>query len=1250
MNISIKNAFANNLKNIDVMIPVGKITALTGVSGSGKSTLLKDVLYAYGARNLTRTSIKTIKKALAIDRTPGVEKISNLQVPMLIDVKNSVSNSNSTLSTISGITDLLRSAFVDSGKIRCSACGSIIIRDYDSIEHYIVDLEINEHFDEALSKIEKHGSIDDIAYFDKNYKATREKTKQLYATIKFKLNKVGEQFILEFNKAFGCDIKVVSKNTGNTYEFRTEIECNRCFSLNPTLLRNRMSFITDYRKGGGACRCCSGKGKIYHLNLDAFFGDDSSSLLDGASKYINEKGLKYTTVTEKFLMALFKTHNVDIKTRVKDFPSDFFNVLMYGSDQTISFRDRIGGSKKLCFRGIANYLQEIHLEGKVSELFEEHTCDSCKGTRFDIATNSLTLSDTTLTTFMLMSLDELNCWCRQNIEAVSDTCKVYIKGILDYTNNYHQLSCGHLALYRATNTLSGGELQRIRIGTLLSSKVRGVCYLLDEPSSGLHYFDIEKMINLLREVCDCGNTVILVEHNKMVISLCDHIVDLGPAGGINGGEVLFSLPIDKITEGATLTTKMLSEDSVVMPLEHVSKSEDIVYIDLKNVCDNNLKNISVRIPRDSYSVICGVSGSGKTTLARDVLFKRIQEADHHFGFDDVDYLAQAEKHVSSSSTISSVLDIGKLISTIYSKASNNAIDKSCFLLSAKKGKCKYCNGIGYMLTPEGEPIGECEACNGMGFDKDVSSVKVSGLSIFEFYNKSINELKDFFIDQRLLDIFELASKVGVDYLSFSRTTKSLSKGELQRIYLMKTLLKKTENHMIILDEPSRGLPASDKYKLASILLELANKGNTIVAVEHDPDMIRNSNYIIELGGTGVEGGVLLFQGKTSDIVKADTPISKVLNGFELTRGTFVHSEVRKIQIRNSVQNLEFMPNAVYRCSEDKDIIAESADKNLREFLSIAIPGNIMFSRNGNIDLVAEAPLTQTVDFGKGIKVDDTVAEILDLRRLICDEVLRETGNDINKYVFDQGSPTGKCSCCNGEGRVWTVDEGLFIQNSALSTSCKKFLRNRSDYKLICQAFKSRDIDLTHNVLDVSKKDSLYLFWGEDNTYDSDELSFQWSGLIPLFILNHSHYPDSESDKAFRNKKKIVCPLCNGKRLKPAYSDLKCDGIAYSEMMSLPVCKLLNKLNDNGSQYIVELIKRLEWINRFGLGANPIGIKLSELDSKDAAMIKLISLYFDGILDLGIIIKSFATLDEEKRAMADSIINLLTKTNTVWVVS
>lgn len=1253
MNIQVENAYEHNLKNISVTIPIGKIVGITGVSGSGKSTLLKNVLAAYGARAFTRISTKTVKNELNISNHIKVSNIKNLPQTMFIDVKSSVRNSASTVSTISGIHETLRSLFTDFSISECPFCGNSVNICFDKKTTFTVDLEVNELFTSAKDYISACGCILSEQYYDKSGNLTTSEKKKALSTLVFYLENPTIKTIKDFNKEYRCRINITLEQSGIVFDAIREVECNSCHHILPVKNRSRMSFNTLYLDGGGACQTCNGTGKITTFDYDKIILDKNKSLFNGAVAFVDSKGIKYTTITEKFLIALYATWNKRIDIPLSELTDEETYILFYGSPQTIKFSDRIGGKKEIAFHGIANYLKEAYLSGKGTKNLEpfisETVCHDCQGSRIDKLISTFKYHDKALSELLTMTIGELIEWI-ETLTNLSDDEKIYVERLKRKLKNYRRISCEHLSLSRASATLSGGELQRIRLCSLLNANISGVCYLLDEPSSGLHYQDIEKLGMLFVDICHRGNSIIMVEHNAKLLSYCEYIIDMGPKGGCYGGNVLLQDKSENLynyeTETAKLLTGRLNSIDNRLNIECTKAQK---YMSFSNVTENNLKNISVEIPLNKLTSVCGVSGSGKTSFVKFIVYKQLAMILSTYGFEGVDYLGQDRFRNSSASTVGSLLKINEYVAKIFEKSTG--IPKNSFMPGKQEGKCLSCSGKGILLSEIGEELGICDKCSGKGYDSKVLNSLWNGYNIYEINNMPFSELKYNTDDKKLKEIAEFGDLLGVGYLSFSRLGKSLSKGEYQRISLINTLVGKIKNRLIILDEPSKGMHYADVLKLVKALQQIIKQGNTVLIVEHNPLLIKNSDYVIEFGGTGVAGGYLIFSGEPHKML--NTPTAKMLNEENIALSYFEtnqSSEEQAIIIRNNGERIILPSYKMHSLSDTDGIILQAAQRTMEDFLSVAIPNNIFFSKSKGADFIEQMPLSRIIDFTEKTQINTSVGMAVGISSILSNIAGNlDCALDELRYVFDELSPTGKCNKCFGSGYVHSISIDYFLENGELSSACKKFLRTSTDFSEFKKVLKKENnIDLSKKYCDMSELEQKTLFWGANDYFDIKGKVIHWDGIIPIFLKQHKYYPDEAAAKVFKNRQLEICPICNGKRLKNAYANKLVGGLTYKQWFTFKIEQLAALLQNQQNSFIeIHQIKNcLELFIKLGLGQLCLSDTISQLNGIELGKLKIISTLHNLIYGTVIVIRNEKVLDEKDQILIHKLLEQITSSNTV----
>ena len=1253
MDIQIIKAHENNLKDISVNIPIGTITGITGVSGSGKSTLLRDVIAAYGARRFTNTSTKTIKDAINISDHIAVEDIQHLPQTMFIDVKSSVNNPMSTVSTISGIHETLRNLFVEFGTTTCPFCASHIGFNYEAGTIFEANLEINELFAQAYDYIQTLGTICEEYYFDKDQKPTKSKKSRAFSTLRFVMYRPNRSLVQSFNKQFRCRLNIFLEDRNHSFDALREVACKHCRAILPSLSRSRVSFNTSYYEGGGACRVCSGSGKTIEIDYRRLIIDERKGILDGAISFVSDKGIKYTTITEKFILAVLAKMGKNGKTALSELSEDDRRILFLGSSEIIKFTDRIGGKKELSFEGIANYLKQAFEQGKGTKtllpLMDESECKNCNESRIDPLIDTFKYHGKTLSNLLMMTIDQLYSFlsCLDDIKSGEST---YLSRLLRKLGNYIRVSCGHLALNRSSNTLSGGELQRIRLCSLLNSNVTQVCYLLDEPSSGLHYQDIENLGQLLRDLCTNGNSIIMVEHNAKLLGYCEYIVDMGPKGGAEGGNVLIQDRIGALEKYNTVTAEALT-GRLQEEADAFSEIETSRYISFSNVCVNNLKSISVEIPIGKFTTICGISGSGKSTFVKYVV-KQTTKNPSEYGFDAIEFIGQARSLNAATSTVGTMLKLNDYIAKTYEK--ETGISKNCFLPGKSDGKCSVCNGKGVILSEAKEFLGICGQCQGKGYGEQTLAATWNGMNIFEIFNIPFTELKSRISDKKIRQIAEFGELLGVGYLSLARAAKTLSKGELQRVALIGVLADKTRDRLIVLDEPSKGMHIADTIKLLKAVRLVVENKNTVIAVEHNPTMIKHSDYMLEFGGTGTTGGYLIFNGKPSDI--GDTPTGKMIKANQVLpvedKGRIVNiSNPREFVFETEKATLRFAPHSVYYLEEESQIVLDIARRATEDFLSVAIPNNIFFSKSKADAIKGNVPLMKIVDFSEKTYLNVSVGKALGIATILS-ELASKEGAILSRYVFDESSPTGKCGNCGGKGYVFSVPKDFFVSGNELSAACKRFLKNSTDFVAHKKHLKKKcGIDLDKNIESMTTIESNVLWWGYAEYFEVDGKFSKWDGIIPTFLRQHKYYPDELSTIIFKEKTQQPCPVCNGNCLEENYEKMQALGLSYKQWHSLMISELFDFIKSIETHSLSErkLLSILQALMDCGLENIQITNSLQQLSPSAVGKIKVISELFNGTYGSGIVIANLECLQSSEQEWSRSAFDMLSEHCTVWVL-
>lgn len=1253
MDIKVKNANEHNLKNISVSIPMYQITGITGVSGSGKSTLLRDILAAKGAINYSLIHTKTVRDALRSSDYVKADSIDNLPQTIFIDVNRTVKNASSTVSTISGIHELLRNLFTEIGENYCELCGNRTFEILTSDTVFLADIVYDEKYSEIQTYIQNRGKLIKVNFYDKAGKPAK-KSNISFATIEFTLNKPNDNSIRKFNREFGTSIYIKSDDV--LYNPLTTLCCSNCNQLIPRLTRSRLSFNTAYEEGGGACRCCQGLGIIASVELQRLIIDINKPLLEGAVAFLSEKGIKYTTVTEVFLKATAEYYGIDISLPLNKLTREQMQILFQGGSDVVSFKDRIGGKKSIQFEGILNYLTNSYNNGKgktaLSSYFSDSLCPACNGTRFDKLIDGFSISGTSIRRLLSMTITEFSEWCRRTKEAITSG-KEYFESLIAKCNYYEAVSCGHLSLDRKSNSLSGGELQRLRLCSLLNSDIDNICYLLDEPSTGLHYSDIEKLGAVFKKICLSGNTVIIVEHNRKLLEYCDNLIDMGPAGGEMGGNILFSDRITNISKYDTPTVKYLLTpiESDVFERETARNSLAVSssVMEFNNLTYNNLKNVSVHIPYKKFTSVCGVSGSGKTTFVKFAVYQSVSADPSKYGFDDVYFFSQEDLGGTYLSTIATQTRVMEHIAKLYSKASK--LDKKNFMLGSKEGKCPKCAGKGVVLSVDNENLGMCSTCQGKRYSQTVLSASINGFNISQLMDVPICELCNCIDDPKIVRLSETFIKFDIGYLSLSRSITTLSKGEAQRLRLANSLTERRENTLFLLDEPAKGLHPKNIETLTAAINELIKLNNTVIAVEHDPLMIKKSDHIIEFGGTGIDGGHLLYQGNPSSIPKT-TPTGKMLyHHFFLSYNSVNEASLNNIVISDNDRNLSIPRFSCVCDTENQDLINSAVTWSNEKYLSVAIPNNIFFSKFRGDSVNTTAPIAIQIDFLQSIRYDISLYAALNLKQLILRKIQSIYPHDFEllKFIFDESSTTGKCPKCTGTGSIADVPRDYFLSDGELSKSCIKFLNRSAQYKEIKKLLKMKyKIDISKKYSQMVECEQNILFWGTNGNLPIEDDFPEWKGITEQFLLYHKYYPESDSDSVFKKRKKVACPICNGRRIQQKFAEYTIWGLNFGEIMSLPLKKVKESIQSSEEQSTVDniIIDILEHMICLGLGEYVLSDTLLGMKMQDSQLTNLVSRYTNNIYGALIVIKNLSVLNTERQSYIRNLAESWKTSNTI----
>ena len=930
--IVIKNARENNLKGIDVTIPRDKFVVLTGLSGSGKSSLAFDTIYAEGQRRYMESLSSYARQFLGRMEKADVEMITGLSPAIAIDQKSTHNNPRSTVGTVTEIYDYLRLLFARVGVPHCPVCGKEIVpMDLDQIVNKILNSDKGDkvqilapvvkarkgRHDKILERIAADGYTrvrvdgeiknlaDDEISLEKNYKHSIDiviDRIKINADIRPRLSEAVE---LAIKEGEGEVTALYSGKDGEICEsYNTKFSCSEHGS-GITELEPR---IFSFNSPQGACETCKGIGHIQHIDPKLIIKDESLSLSNGALSTIYHS-IEYSGIYKKMVEELADYHGVSMSTPYKDLPAKFKQELLYGTgkrDLSYEYRSLSGNvySKKHPFEGLINNLERRYMNAKsdffkdkMGKYMHETVCSDCDGKRLKKEVLAVKVGGINIHEFTEMSaVDALGFIEKLSLEGKDELiAKEIIKQIRTRLQFLVDVGLDYLTLSRAAGTLSGGEAQRIRLATQIGSGLVGVLYVLDEPSIGLHQKDNLKLLDTLRHLTDIGNTLIVVEHDEETMYAADHIVDIGPGAGVHGGELVASGDVEAIKKVKDSVTGQYLSGAKKISSKLQYRKGNGKKITIKGAAENNLKNINVDIPLGKLVCVTGVSGSGKSTLVNQILHKgasnilhgsthevgkhkSIKGIEHIDKIVDIDQSPIGRTPRSNPATYTGVFTPIRDLFAGLKEAKIRGFSKRRFSFNLQGGRCEACKGDGiikiemHFLPDVYVP---CDVCGGMRYNQETLKVKYKDKSIFDVLDMSVDEAKVFFENiptiKRILDTI---SDVGLGYIRLGQPSTQLSGGEAQRIKLASELAKKsTGRTLYILDEPTTGLHFADVDKLIAVLERLTDTGNTVVVIEHNMDVIKRADHIIDLGPDGGSNG--------GEIVATGTPleVSKVKKSY-----------------------------------------------------------------------------------------------------------------------------------------------------------------------------------------------------------------------------------------------------------------------------------------------------------------------------------------------------------------------------------
>ncbi|AKN32871.1 excinuclease ABC subunit A [Clostridium carboxidivorans P7] len=922
--IVIKGAKVHNLKNVDLEIPRDKLIVFTGLSGSGKSSLAFDTLYAEGQRRYVESLSAYARQFLGQMNKPDVEYIEGLSPAISIDQKTTSRNPRSTVGTVTEIYDYLRLLYAKVGIPHCPKCGKEIKQQtVDQMVDRIMSMEERtkiqvlapvikgrkgEHV-KVLENIRKNGFV--RARIDGNIVELEEDDVKLQKNIKHTIEVVIDRLIIKedirsrladsIETALKLSEGVVIINVIGEKDilFSEKFACVDCGISIGEIAPRTFSFNSPF----GKCECCDGLGTLMEIDEDLVVPDKSKSIADGAIETMGSGSLKEDSWTFSILKALAKEYKFSLNTPVEKLDPEIMNVIFYGTKGR-KIKGKYRSENGLmefdhAFEGFINNLKRRYLEtnsdyikGQIEAYMSDAPCSKCGGTRLKSEALAVTVGEKNIAQFCEMSikdelkfLDELKL--SEKNEIISEQILKEIKGRLKFLID---VGLDYLNLARMAGTLSGGESQRIRLATQVGSGLVGVLYILDEPSIGLHQRDNDRLIGTLKHLRDLGNTLVVVEHDEDTMKEADFIVDIGPGAGEHGGEIIEAGTIDKIINNEkSITGQYLSgKKKIVVPESRRSGNEKCIIV--KGAKQNNLKNIDVKFPLGIFTCVTGVSGSGKSTLVNEILYKGLHKKINNAkdnpgihkdisGVENIDKIINIDQSPigrtprSNPATYTGVFDIIREVFASTSESKMRGYKPGRFSFNVKGGRCEACSGDG-IIKIEMQFLSDvyvpCDVCKGKRYNRETLQVKYKGKNIDDVLNMTVEEALQFFENiPRIKNKLQTLMDVGLGYVRLGQPSTQLSGGEAQRIKLAYELSKRsTGKTLYILDEPTTGLHIDDVSKLISILQRIVDTGNTVIVIEHNLDVIKCADYIIDLGPEGGEkGGEVIFTGKPEQIVE-----------------------------------------------------------------------------------------------------------------------------------------------------------------------------------------------------------------------------------------------------------------------------------------------------------------------------------------------------------------------------------------------
>ena len=942
--IHVKGAREHNLKNIDIKIPRDKLVVLTGLSGSGKSSLAFDTIYAEGQRRYVESLSSYARQFLGQMDKPDVDYIDGLSPAISIDQKTTSQNPRSTVGTVTEIYDYLRLLWANIGTPHCPKCGKEIHQQtIDQIIDRLMALEEKtrvqilapvirgkkgEHvkvFEDARKqgyvRVRVDGEVRDLAEEIKLKKTQKHNIEIVVDRVVIRPDARGRiTDSVETATALSGGLVIADVIGGEPLSFSQNYACEDCGISIEELTPRMFSFNNPY----GACPVCTGLGMQKRVDPERIIPNPKLSIKQGAIRASGWGNADPGTIAAMYYNALGKKHGFTLDTPIEELSDAAMHELLYGTEEPLELSvSRVsGGVMRQPFEGIVTNLERRYKEtssdyarSEIEECMSEIPCPACHGRRLRPEVLAVTIGGLNIAEFSEKSVVKAMEFL-QTLRLTEMQHKIgdrVIKEIKDRLGFLQSVGLEYLTLSRASGTLSGGESQRIRLATQIGSSLMGVLYILDEPSIGLHQRDNDKLLATLKRLRDLGNTLIVVEHDEDTMFAADHIVDIGPGAGRNGGEVVFEGTVDELLKSEKSITGQYLSGRRCIPVPDVRRKGNGKKLTVKGCAVNNLKHTDFTIPLGTFTCVTGVSGSGKSSFVNEILYKKLAAE-----LNGAKTRAGAHDQMTGLSYLDKVIDIDQSpigrtprsnpatytgvfndIRDLFAKTADakaRGYGPSRFSFNVKGGRCEACAGDG-LLKIEMHFLPDvyvpCDVCKGKRYNKETLEVRYKGKNIYEVLDMTVDEACEFFSNvPKIARRLETMREVGLGYVKLGQSSTTLSGGEAQRAKLATELSKRSTGKTIyILDEPTTGLHVADVHRLVDVLQKLVDAGNTVVVIEHNLDVIKTADYILDLGPEGGDGGGRLVVAGTPEEVAAceNSYTGQYLNPV-LERKNYVKSE------------------------------------------------------------------------------------------------------------------------------------------------------------------------------------------------------------------------------------------------------------------------------------------------------------------------------------------------------------------------